>query len=205
MRAVFTTPFWASQGTQLKSTDSVIQHLEHQELSTENPLKNPILRASRLSVIALHYNGQHLGQLAEHPKKSIWKPEWASANFSGAKSEPIAIVVQLDARLLEMQQYIYIRTSFIFTFIPCTVLFMFQVFVGDEAITTREGGTCGSGSETVCIVWLYLVVSIDSMFGFHVRSWSHHIVVAHILHNWGSQTDSSAASAGILGLEPSSS
>jgi hypothetical protein len=43
-------------------------------------------------------------------------------------------------------QYIYITLHFAPTFFlfPCSVFFSFYIFVGDEGVAMREGGTCGS-------------------------------------------------------------
>ena len=43
---------------------------------------------------------------------------------------------------------------------------MFQVFVGDEGVAMREGGTCGSGSEAEAIVCCCLADPVDSLLCF---------------------------------------
>ena len=73
--------------------------------------------------------------------------------------------------LTSYTNYFHIKGHFTPIFSSVAFLFAFQVFIGDEGVATREGGTCVRGSEgleDVAVVWLCLVRSLDRWLGFLV-------------------------------------
>ena len=58
---------------------------------------------------------------------------------------------------------------------PRQFFFMFHIFIGDEDITMRKGGTCVRGSEGLEVVWCCFVVSLDRLSGFALFSNPFHL------------------------------